>query len=120
MAGTSPAMTKKRHTKRVVQRNRVKMQPMKTGCRRNSSCPAMCRASTSWRRLHKKDVAGRDKPGHDEKATHVADAPQNLTQNAANEIGLSVKFVMPGLVPGIHVLAPFAQERRGWPGQARP
>ena len=50
----------------------------------------------------------------------LADAPQNLTQNAANEIGLSVKLVMPGLVPGIHVLAPFAQERRGWPGQARP
>jgi hypothetical protein len=28
--------------------------------------------------------------------------------------------VMPGLVPGIHVLAAIKQERRGWPGQARP
>src|SRR5947199_553586 len=27
-----------------------------------------------------------------------------------------VKLVMPGLVPGIHVLA-FEQERRGWPGR---
>jgi hypothetical protein len=28
-------------------------------------------------------------------------------------------FVMPGLVPGIHVLSSLPQER-GWPGQARP
>jgi len=27
-------------------------------------------------------------------------------------------FVMPGLVPGIHVL--FRAQGRGWPGQARP
>jgi len=27
---------------------------------------------------------------------------------------------MPGLVPGIHVLAAHKQGRRGWPGQARP
>jgi len=27
------------------------------------------------------------------------------------------KLVMPGLVPGIHVLAAFKQERRGWPGR---
>jgi len=28
---------------------------------------------------------------------------------------------MPGLVPGIHVLAALVtRERRGWPGQARP
>jgi hypothetical protein len=26
------------------------------------------------------------------------------TQNAANGTGISAKFVMPGLVPGIHVL----------------
>src|SRR5580692_10898757 len=29
---------------------------------------------------------------------------------------LAAKFVMPGLVPGIHVLAAVKQERRGWPG----
>jgi len=27
-------------------------------------------------------------------------------------------FVMPGLVPGIHVLAALKQERRGWPGRS--
>jgi hypothetical protein len=31
--------------------------------------------------------------------------------------GLSA--VMPGLVPGIHVFAPWQQERRGWPGHRR-
>jgi hypothetical protein len=31
-----------------------------------------------------------------------------------------LEFVMPGLVPGIHVFASSAQERREWPGQARP
>jgi hypothetical protein len=30
------------------------------------------------------------------------------------------QFVMPGLVPGIHVLTGSRPERRGWPGQARP
>jgi hypothetical protein len=29
-----------------------------------------------------------------------------------------VNVVMPGLVPGIHVLAAFKQERRGWPGRS--
>jgi hypothetical protein len=29
--------------------------------------PPLCRASTSWLHLSKKDVDGRDKPGHDEK-----------------------------------------------------
>src|SRR5258706_15092397 len=33
--------------------------------------------------------------------------------------GLIKWLVMPGLVPGIHVLSSFKQERRGWPGQAR-
>jgi len=27
---------------------------------------------------------------------------------------------MPGLDPGIHVLTAWQQERRGWPGRARP
>jgi len=27
---------------------------------------------------------------------------------------------MPGLVPGIHVLAALTQQRRGWPGRQRP
>jgi len=27
---------------------------------------------------------------------------------------------MPGLVPGIHVFDCWGEERRGWPGQARP
>jgi hypothetical protein len=36
-------------------------------------------------------------------------------QKAGNE---NVEFVMPGLVPGIHVLASLEQERRGWPGRS--
>jgi hypothetical protein len=32
----------------------------------------------------------------------------------------SFSFVMPGLVPGIHVFAVDQQERPGWPGRARP
>jgi hypothetical protein len=32
----------------------------------------------------------------------------------------SFVFVMPGLVPGIHVLIFAHVQRRGWPGQARP
>jgi len=31
----------------------------------NASCPALCRASTSWR-SEEKDVDGRAKPGHDD------------------------------------------------------
>jgi hypothetical protein len=30
-----------------------------------SSCPALCRASTSFQTSDKQDVDGRDKPGHD-------------------------------------------------------
>jgi hypothetical protein len=32
-----------------------------------SSCPALCRASTSYCEIAEKDVDGRDKPGHDDK-----------------------------------------------------
>src|SRR5580704_4008503 len=32
----------------------------------HSSCPASCRASTSFLASRKQDVDGRDKPGHDE------------------------------------------------------
>jgi len=31
-----------------------------------------------------------------------------------------MRVVMPGLVPGIHVLFAGCTQRRGWPGQARP
>jgi hypothetical protein len=34
------------------------------------------------------------------------------------KLGLAVWFVMPGLVPGIHVLTTPKQERRGWPGRS--
>jgi hypothetical protein len=33
-------------------------------------------------------------------------------------MGLLSKLVMPGLVPGIHVLSALKQGRRGWPGKA--
>ena len=42
-----------------------------------------------------------------------------LPNNRAAETRLP-ETVMPGLVPGIHVLAARQHERRGWPGQARP
>jgi hypothetical protein len=49
---------------------------------------------------------------------------QSLTEKAASIFRLFQQlerfFVMPGLVPGIHVLLRLGQERRGWPGQARP
>jgi hypothetical protein len=32
--------------------------------------------------------------------------------------GLAIWFVMPGHVPGIHVLKARKQERRGWPGRS--
>src|SRR5262249_37174877 len=39
----------------------------------NASCPALCRASTSYSSPeNKEDVDGRDKPGHDASRTHVA------------------------------------------------
>jgi hypothetical protein len=44
------------------------MGPTKLGFWLSSSCPTLCRASTSWLRFSKKDVDGRDEPGHDEKA----------------------------------------------------
>jgi hypothetical protein len=31
-------------------------------------------------------------------------------------VGIISKVVMPGLVPGIHVLGSLKQESRGWPG----
>ena len=34
------------------------------------------------------------------------------------EWGIMAKLVMPGLVPGIHILASLKQEGRGWPGMA--
>ena len=36
------------------------------------------------------------------------------------DVGHGTCFVMPGLVPGIHDSWPFQDQRRGWPGQARP
>ena len=39
---------------------------------------------------------------------------------AASQQAAKLQVVMPGLVPGIHVLEFTAIARRGWPGQARP
>jgi hypothetical protein len=43
------------------------MQPKNCASWESSSCPALCRASTSSLQESKKDVDGRDKPGHDDK-----------------------------------------------------
>jgi hypothetical protein len=34
----------------------------------------------------------------------------------AAKSGFAIQLVIPGLVPGIHVLVAVKQERRGWPG----
>jgi hypothetical protein len=47
-----------------------------------SSCPALCRASTSYLRCSKKDVDGRVKPGHDEKRVGVRDGAKSVGVNA--------------------------------------
>src|SRR4051794_16209237 len=72
------------------------------------SCPALCRASTSL--LAEKNVDGRDKPGHDGECGRIDAKKLSRTHHSIT--------VLPGLVPGIHVLA--GREERGWPGQARP
>jgi hypothetical protein len=50
-----------------------------------------------------------------DKATWESDSKKRSINS-----GIADSFVMPGLVPGIHVLAVVQHERRGWPGQARP
>jgi hypothetical protein len=57
-----------------------------------SSCPALCRASTSLRYCNKQDVDGRNKSGHDV-ATRC------------------LSLVMPGPVPGIHVFTTLQQAK---------
>src|SRR5438132_14047007 len=98
------------------------------------SCPGLSRASTSLLTRSKKDVDGRDKPGHDEQIGQ-------FRWNSFRALCTASEFVMPGLVPQagcfrlgssnrtqlgvaellrIHVFTDSQQERRGWPGQARP
>jgi hypothetical protein len=43
---------------------------------------------------------------------------KSLTQHACGKSGFANELVMPGLVPGIHVLVADKQERRGWPGRS--
>jgi hypothetical protein len=43
---------------------------------------------------------------------------QFLAAESVSKRSQSKKFVMPGLVPGINVLASLDQERRGWPGRS--
>jgi hypothetical protein len=54
-------------------------------------------------------------------ATQMRDPLQRLTPDQQHTALEPYPFVMPGLVPGIHVLnMRLGEERRGWPGQARP
>jgi hypothetical protein len=41
-------------------------------------------------------------------------------RKALHKLASRKALVMPGLVPGIHVLLSWPPQRRGWPGQARP
>src|SRR5262249_53180331 len=58
MGGASPALTDSK--KGVAWARQVAVSSAPT------SCPALCRASTSCFPMPRKDVDGRDKPGHDE------------------------------------------------------
>ena len=71
--------------------------------------PALVAGIHVLRPCNSKDVDGRDKPGHDE-----GFGPAMTNWNTA------FSTVMPGFMPGIHVLTTLQQQRRGWPGQARP
>ncbi|HEY0800652.1 MAG TPA: hypothetical protein VGD54_07400, partial [Steroidobacteraceae bacterium] len=46
---------------------RLKIQPIEWALCQSSSCPGLSRASTFLLHPSKKDVDGRDKPGHDER-----------------------------------------------------
>src|SRR4051794_19319422 len=102
MAGTGPAMTDS--AEKSTRRNchgRTTLSP---------SCPALCRASTSLLEAEK-NVDGRDRAGHGGWGGKIDAKKLSRTHHPIT--------VMPGLVPGIHVLAGGGEER-GWPGQARP
>jgi hypothetical protein len=43
---------------------------------------------------------------------------QFLAAESVSKRSQSKKFVMPGLVPGIHVQTSLRTERRGWPGRS--
>ena len=61
------------------------------------------------------DTGVRNGPGS---AAHRS-AKGSYALRCAGGTAQSTVFVMPGLVPGIHVFK-LAARRRGWPGQARP
>jgi hypothetical protein len=61
-----------------TRRPHLRVQLRNTGpTERPSSCPALGRASTSWPHSSKKDVDGRDEPGHDEKANRLEGARES-------------------------------------------
>ena len=76
MGGRLEGWAAKRTLQHVLPRRDGAIAPPTSGfaapqivCRStNSSCPASCRASTSLLQSGKKDVDGRDKPGHDKKS----------------------------------------------------
>jgi hypothetical protein len=53
-----------------------------------SSCPALCRASTSLSQTGKKGVDGRVRPGHDEFGAILAFRDQNALLNRETMAGL--------------------------------
>ena len=59
-------------------------------------------------------------PGHDgdEAVRHHGACVRSSSRGHWN--GARQNVVMPGLVPGIHVLLSCNEQKRGWPGQARP
>ena len=67
-AGTQGGMSRAWRGWRTARRWRPAAPGSQSATR--SSCPGLSRASTSWLHLSKKDVDGRDEPGHDEKGIH--------------------------------------------------
>jgi hypothetical protein len=53
------------------------------------------------------------------KTENAGPHPESLTRNSANGIGLARELVMPGLVPGIHVL-PSLKPKKDVDGRDKP
>src|SRR5690242_7243643 len=80
---------------------------------RSSSCPALCRASTSSFHVLNKEVDGRDKPGHDEEQNISACGVSDIRLRAIGQAIDAVRgrieneaVAVPRLVVTLHDLIP--------------
>ena len=69
----------------------------------------------------KNGMHGIARRNHHDRAGHANTGEKIKEQRGHDHAPISaISFVMPGLVPGIHVLLARFQVKRGWPAQARP